>query len=172
MKCYWYMIKNEWSVFWMKMFLEILFWQACGSFSTTIIYAILKCNYTSFPRKHVFSQISGSGILLQIWSSLCHEYHYYLLWTIYICLLSFYMIFKCCFKMCFLYFVWIWCFVRNDEIKLWNQIKITYAEESTGYNYINFFWSKGHTFWRWDGWNIPEILMMRYWIASHSNIKA
>ena len=50
------------------------------------------------------------------------EHHYYLLWTIYICLQSFYMIFKCCFKMCFLHFVCLLCFVRNDEIKLWNQI--------------------------------------------------
>ena len=49
------------------------------------------------------------------------EYHYYLFWTIYICILSFYMIFKCCLKMFFLYFVCILCFVRNDEIKLWNQ---------------------------------------------------
>ena len=54
-------------------------------------------------------------------SSFDIEYYHYLLWTIYICLLSFYTIFKCCFKICFLYFVCILCFVRNDEIKLWNQ---------------------------------------------------
>ena len=36
-------------------------------------------------------------------SSFDIEYHYYLLWTIYICLLNFYTIFKCCLKCVFIF---------------------------------------------------------------------